>query len=193
LAIAAQVVVDHHNFLSLEEEGPLQGEPGTLIDIGLANHYMGDASEACNYLMRAHRADPLRLRGADALAAALYKEKKWRELERLSSKLIQVTEEAAEPWVAMGYHCFANKNKANASKAVYFAHKACLADTRNVEALLLKGSVLLDLKKVNEATSHFREGLLIMPHRYELHKGQDNFVSFVQMIFRGIFCRKLNG
>ena len=41
---------------------------------------------------------------------------------------------------------------------------------RSAEALLLKGSVLLDLKRYTDATSHFREALMVAPHHYELHK-----------------------
>ena len=35
-----------------------------------------------------------------------------------------------------------------------------LVDTRNVEALLLKGNVLLDLKKLADAMNHFRDIIL---------------------------------
>lgn len=64
----------------------------------------------------------------------------------------------------MGHFCHLNKKS---PKAVYFAHKACLLDTRNVEALLLKGQVLLDLKKLPDAMNHIREALQLAPHRFE--------------------------
>ena len=38
-----------------------------------------------------------------------------------------VSEEAPQPWVAMGHFCHVNKKS---PRAVYFAHKACLLDTR---------------------------------------------------------------
>lgn len=67
------------------------------------------------------------------------------------------------------------------NKAVYFAHKACTLEQSNVEqcmlnqshveALLLKGNILLDLKKMPDAMNHYREGLLMAPYRFELHKG----------------------
>ena len=41
---------------------------------------------------------------------------------------------------------------------------------RNVEALLLKGNVLLDLKKLPDAMNHFREAMQIAGHRFEAHK-----------------------
>ncbi len=36
---------------------------------------------------------------------------------------------------------------------------------------MLKGNVLLDLKKLPDAMNHFREAMLVAPYRYELHKG----------------------
>lgn len=40
-----------------------------------------------------------------------------------------------------------------------------------MEALILKGNILLDMKKYQEAGMHFREAMQISPHRYEPHKG----------------------
>ena len=68
----------------------------------------------------------------------------------------------------MGYFCHLSKKS---PKSVYFAHKACTLDSRNEEALLLKGRVLSDLKKLPEAINHFKEALSVAPHRYEVHKG----------------------
>ena len=78
------------------------------------------------------------------------------------------SEERAEPWIAVAHYCHLNKNY---KRAVYFAHKACLIDTRNVEALLLKGNMFLDLKKYRDAMNHFREAFQIAPTRYEVHQG----------------------
>lgn len=49
--------------------------------------------------------------------------------------------------------------------------QACIANPRNAEALLLKGFILLDLKKLQDAAFHFREALNIAPYRYKPHKG----------------------
>ena len=42
---------------------------------------------------------------------------------------------------------------------------------RHVEALLLKGNVLLSMKKLQDSMNHFREAVAIAPYRYETHKG----------------------
>ena len=91
-----------------------------------------------------------------------------RELENLAVRLMNLSEDHPQPWVAMGYFCHLSKKS---PKSVYFAHKACTLDSRNEEALLLKGRVLSDLKKLPEAINHFKEALSVAPHRYEVHKG----------------------
>lgn len=46
-------------------------------------------------------------------------------------------------------------------------HQASLLAPRNVEALVLKGNLLLELKKTQEAVVHFREAMQLAAHRYE--------------------------
>ncbi len=41
-----------------------------------------------------------------------------------------------------------------------------------MEALLLKGTALLELKKITDSISHYREAMRLEPHRYEAHKGE---------------------
>ena len=71
------------------------------------------------------RLEPNNLGGMDVLAALLAKDKKSnKELEALASKAMSVSEEAPESWVALGYYCHSNRKM---SKALYFAHKGCMA------------------------------------------------------------------
>jgi len=141
---------------------------GVLVDQGLAHHWAGEVDQAVSVLSRAASLAPHNLRGMDSLAALYAQTGKIRELESLATRLMGVSEEQPQSWVAMGHFCHLNKKS---PKAVYFAHKACLLDTRNVEALLLKGQVLLDLKKLPDAMNHFREALQLAPHRFEAHRG----------------------
>jgi anaphase-promoting complex subunit 7 len=145
----------------------MRGCVGLLVDQGLAHQWAGRAEEAVAVLGRAAALDRQLVRGMDGLAALLAGLGRTRELETLATRLMAVSEEAPQPWVAMGHFCHLNKKS---PRAVYFAHKACLLDTRNVEALLLKGNVLLDLKKLPDAMNHFREALQIAGHRFEAHK-----------------------
>jgi len=162
----------------LEEGGGGSGDSGSppllkgcvsvLVDSGLGYQWAGHQDQAIRVLQRAQAIDRQLLRGMDSLAALLAAQGRTRELETLATRLMEVSEEAPQPWVALGHFCHLNKKS---PRAVYFAHKACLLDTRNVEALLLKGNVLLDLKKLPDAMNHFREAMQIASHRFEAHKG----------------------
>ena len=99
----------------------------------------------------------------DILAVLLAKERRLKELEQLATRLMNVTEEAPEPWIAMGYWCYANKK---GYKAMYFGQKACMMHSKSIEALLLKGNLLLDMKKLHHAMDHFREAVTVASYRY---------------------------
>ncbi|MCL4128632.1 UNVERIFIED_CONTAM: hypothetical protein GTU68_007736 [Idotea baltica] len=107
-------------------------------------------------------------RGVDLLACLLAQERRNRDLEALAIDATSITDSAPQPWIAVGYYCQLTKRT---TKAIYFAHKACSINPRSVEGLLLKGSLLLELKKLQEAVMHFREAMQIAPHRFEPHKG----------------------
>ncbi|KAL1486846.1 hypothetical protein MTO96_046796, partial [Rhipicephalus appendiculatus] len=84
----------------------------------------------------------------DVYAALLAKEKKVKEL----GVLMSVNNRSPEPWIVMAYLCYVTKK---GNRAIYFSQKACTLNPRHVEALLLKGTVLLELHKVHEAIAHF--------------------------------------
>ena len=146
----------------------LPGSGSLLVDAGLAHQWAGETEQAISSLARAAALAPTNMRGMDSLSALYAETGKVRELESLATRLMGVSEEQPQPWVAMGYYCHLSKKS---PRAVYFAHKACLLDPRNVEALLLKGRVLLDLKKLTDAINHFREAVQLARHRYEAHQG----------------------
>lgn len=139
-----------------------------LATLGETYYLAGDSKNALSMLQRAHAVDPLNLRGSDLLACLLAGDKRNRELEELAMTTTSVTDTAPQPWITMGYYCQLSKR---ATKAIYFAHKACSINPRSVEGLLLKGTLLLELKKLQEAVMHFREAMQIAPHRFEPHKG----------------------
>lgn len=146
----------------------LRGNVGVLVSLGEAYYYNGDYTNAMSVLEKAHLSDPLLIKGMDIYAALLSKEKKAKELESLTSHLIAINDAVPEPWIAMAYFCFASKRW---NKALNFAQKACSINPRHVEALLLKGCVLFEWKKYQEAVNNFGEAFKIAPYRYEAHKG----------------------
>lgn len=57
-------------------------------------------------------------------------------------------------------------------RALYFAQKAVICSGfRNLEALICKGNILLDLGNKQEACVVFREATQMCSYRYEPHKG----------------------
>ena len=48
---------------------------------------------------------------------------------------------------------------------MYFGQKACMMHSKSIEALLLKGNLLLDMKKLHHAMDHFREAVTVASYR----------------------------
>ncbi|XP_075542666.1 anaphase-promoting complex subunit 7 [Dermacentor variabilis] len=156
------------NFKQLEARPQLANNVEILTSLGEAYYHMGDYTSATTTLERVHALDPHLLRGMDVYAALLAKEKKVKELELLSSQLMSVNSRSPEPWIVMAYLCYVTKK---GNRAIYFSQKACTLNPRHVEALLLKGTVLLELHKVHEAIAHFGEVFKVAPYRHEAYKG----------------------
>ncbi|UYV80038.1 ANAPC7 [Cordylochernes scorpioides] len=156
------------SFKQLECKTQLRNNVDILTSLGEASYYHGDFVTATQVLERAHKVDPYSLRGMDIYAALLYKEKKNCELETVCSWMMSTSDSFPEAWVAAAYHCH---NVKKSVKPLYFVQKALLLNPRHIEALILKGIILLDLKKVQDAISSFREAYRIVPYRYEALKG----------------------
>jgi len=139
-----------------------------LVTEGLAHAWAGDDEQARVVLQRAYTLDTFLFTGMDTLASILHRTNRSRELENLASKLMNTSDTRPESWVALGHYCHLNKNF---KRAVYFAYKACQLEAKNVEALLLKGNIFLDLMKYRDAINHFREAAQIAPYRLEAHQG----------------------
>lgn len=130
----------------------------------------GDYNNAKSFFQRAHSLDPCVLQGMDTYAFLLSQSGCGANegLEKLAKDLIQVTQLKPEPWIAMGHFCNATSRK---PRAVYFAQKAHTIDSRNVQALVLKASLLQALDKQQESLLHFREAVKLAPWNFEAQKG----------------------
>ena len=63
----------------------------------------------------------------------------------------------------------------------FYFNQASSINSANVEALILKASALLELKKTHEAIMHFQAAIRWAPHRFEAYKGlTDCYVSAVR-------------
>ncbi|GAB1607142.1 anaphase-promoting complex subunit 7-like [Argonauta hians] len=172
LVVAQEYTSAISTFKALDCKPYLKNNVRLLFSLGEAHFLNGDYTQAMQLFERAHLADRLNVKNMDTLAYLYLKEKKMSELESLANHVMKGNEHIPEPWVVIGYYCMANRKVVKAlPKAAYFALKAYTIDNRNIEALLLKGFALMELKKLQDAASHFREALTLAPYRFEAHKG----------------------
>ncbi|XP_033099544.1 anaphase-promoting complex subunit 7-like [Anneissia japonica] len=156
-------------FKNLETASVLKENINVLCSLAEYYFLSGDMKNAIAIYSRIHSLEPLFLKGMDIYASILSANKDIKQLQNLSTDMMSVTERSPESWIAMGYYCAASGNKA--TRAVYFAQRAFQLDQRNVQALLLKGSVLKDIGKTQDALLHYREAVRLAPNRFEAHKG----------------------
>lgn len=104
----------------------------------------------------------------DMYAAVLYKMHHIKELERLISAIIANNESTGEIFVAMAYSMYAAKkwNRANNLTA-----QALNMNPNDIEAIILRGNILIEQKKYQDALFFFRHAVQLKPYRYEPHKG----------------------
>ncbi|XP_059144274.1 anaphase-promoting complex subunit 7-like [Physella acuta] len=169
-------------FRSMEPKHGLKDNVLILSYLGEACFHGGHYTQAMAQFRRVHIIDPLYLKNMDMYAYLLFKEKKTEDLHLLAQGLMSVSEHAVEPWVAMGYSSLAlhssNANKNKTIRAIYCAQKAYSIDNLSVQALVLKGTALLDMKKGPQAMQHFQEAVRMAPNRFEAYQGLiDCYVS----------------
>ena len=80
-----------------------------------------------------------------------------------------------ETYIAMAYaSCAAHRW----NRAITFASQALSVSPNNVEAIILRGNILIEQKKYQDALFLFRQALQLKHHRYEPHKGMvDCFIG----------------
>ena len=67
--------------------------------------------------------DPFHLKGMDQLANLLFKAKLFKDLEMLGSSLMEVNDQAAEAWIAMGY---VSRSQKKNKRAIYVSMQISL-------------------------------------------------------------------
>lgn len=104
----------------------------------------------------------------DVYAAVLQRTHHVSELEKLIPFISGMNEYSTESYTAMAYALFA-LHKLNRANTI--ANQAMQIAPNNVEAIILRGNILIEQKKYQDALHHFRQALQLKPHRYEAHKG----------------------
>lgn len=154
---------------ALETNTFLKNYHQLLVLIGECYYHNGQYDNAYSYLSRAHNLCPYMKNGIQILAILLSKRNKINDLEKMIAPTSSFPYEyTSESWFVMAQYLFATGKY---DKAVYFVQKSCFLNPKNVEALILKARILLQLKKHNEAISHLQFAQQFAPYRYEVHKG----------------------
>ncbi|XP_070206062.1 anaphase-promoting complex subunit 7-like isoform X2 [Littorina saxatilis] len=160
-------------FRSLETKGGLRDN--IYIQDGLAESLFmsGQYNQAAVAFQRIRALDPLHLHNMDLYAFLLSRDKRTKDLQTLSQQLMEVSEQAVEPWVCMGYYSLNSINKHNERlvRTVYCAQKAYSINSRCTQALLLKGTALQELNRMQDALLHFHEAVTRAPDRFETYQG----------------------
>ncbi|XP_076453110.1 anaphase-promoting complex subunit 7-like isoform X1 [Babylonia areolata] len=161
------------SFRSLEAKGGLRDN--VIVQDGLAEALFmsGQYSQAAVSFQRIRALDPLHLNNMDLYAFLLSRDKRTKDLQTLSQQLMEVNEQAVEPWVCMGYYSLNSINKHNERlvRTVYCAQKAYSINPRCTQALLLKGTALQELNRMQDALLHFHEAVVRAPDRFETYQG----------------------
>lgn len=161
------------SFRALESKGCLREnlfiQDSLAESLFMAGHY----SQAATTFQRIRTLDPLHLKNMDLYAYLLSREKRTKDLQVLSQQLMEVKEQAVEPWVCMGYYSLNTINKHNERlvRTVYCAQKAYSINSRCTQALLLKGTALQELNRMQDALLHFHEAVTRAPDRFETYQG----------------------
>uniref|UniRef100_A0A1L8DX41 Putative anaphase-promoting complex apc subunit 7 n=1 Tax=Nyssomyia neivai TaxID=330878 RepID=A0A1L8DX41_9DIPT len=153
---------------NLEKESLIQDWNKLLVLIGESYYHNADYTNALSYLKRAHTLHPQSKNGIMLLSSLYAKKNKISELEKLITPSVSVWEYTTENWFIMAQYLFVTGKY---ERAAYFAQKACFLDSRNIEAILLKANIFLELKKYKDALLHLRTVQLHAPYRFEMYKG----------------------
>ncbi|PVD31331.1 hypothetical protein C0Q70_06743 [Pomacea canaliculata] len=157
----------------------LETKPGLRDNIHLqdclaeALFMAGQYTEAAMAFLRIRALDPFHMKNMDLYAYTLSREKRTKDLQILSQQLMEVNEQAVEPWVCMGYYSLNSINKQNERlvRTVYCAQKAYSINPQCTQALLLKGAALQELNRMQDALLHFHEAVSRAPDRFETYQG----------------------
>ncbi|KAJ8681890.1 hypothetical protein QAD02_017682 [Eretmocerus hayati] len=153
---------------SLDNVNCLRDNHNLLVTMGECYYLSGDYKNSLLCLRRARLIEPDSTKGLDIYAANLHQAHHVAELEKLISFISSSNECSSETYTAMAYALLA-LHKLNRANTI--ANQAIRMSPDNVEAYILRGNILIEQKKFQDALHHFRQALQLKPHRYEAHKG----------------------
>ncbi|KAL0134898.1 hypothetical protein PUN28_001582 [Cardiocondyla obscurior] len=153
---------------SLDNVVLLRDNFNLLTVMGECYYYAGDDKNALLCLRRTRVIEPDITKGVDIYAAVLYKMHHIKELERLIPVITANNECTGEIYVAMAYSLYAARKF---SRANTLTAQALNLNPNDIEATILRGNILIEQKKYQDALYFFRHAVQLKPYRYEPHKG----------------------
>ncbi|CAK9830696.1 Anaphase-promoting complex subunit 7 [Anthophora retusa] len=153
---------------SLDNVNLLRDNFNLLTTMGECYYYAGDDKNALLCLRRARIIEPDVMKGVDVYAAVLYKTHHTKELERLIPIITASNECTGEIYVAMAYSLYAARKLGRANT---LTAQALNINPNDIEATILRGNILIEQKKYQDALFFFRHAVQLKPYRYEPHKG----------------------
>ncbi|EFN88825.1 anaphase-promoting complex subunit 7 [Harpegnathos saltator] len=139
-----------------------------LTIMGECYYYAGDDKNALLCLRRARGFEPDITKGVDVYAAVLYNMQHYKDLERLIPQITANNECTSEIYVAMAYSLYAARKF---SRAHTLTAQAFNLNSNDIEATILRGNILIEQKKYQDALFFFRHAVQLKPYRFEPHKG----------------------
>ncbi|EDV28561.1 uncharacterized protein TRIADDRAFT_51605 [Trichoplax adhaerens] len=124
--------------LSKLESHHLHSSIPIMNSIAMGYYRQEDYRNAKHLFEKIIEMDPYSVKGLGIYARILAKEKNVKSLFMLSKRLLQVNENSVDTWLVMAEY---NAIKDNVQRAIYFAQKAHVIDSSNIQALVLKGLV----------------------------------------------------
>lgn len=106
------------------------------VTLGQCYFYNGDFDLAVSYIKKAQENNFYIMDGLSTLSAVYVATNRVDELEKLAQLYMKASEHTTEHWIVFANYYYMIKNT---KRAAFYARKACLMDTHNVEANLAKG------------------------------------------------------
>lgn len=109
------------------------------VTLGQCYFYNGDFDLAMTFIKKAQENNFYIMDGLSTLSAIYVVTNRMDELEKLAHLYMKASEHTIEHWILFANYYYMAKN---AKRAAFYARKACLMDSHNVEASLAKGELL---------------------------------------------------
>ncbi|KAJ8678097.1 hypothetical protein QAD02_013884 [Eretmocerus hayati] len=148
-----------------------------LVTMGECYYLSGNYKNSLLCLRRARLIEPDSIKGLDIYAANLHQAHHVAELEKLISFISSSNECSSETYTAMAY-ALLSLHKLNRANTI--ANQVIRMSPDYVEAYILRGNILIEQKKFQDALHHFRQALQL---KQQVMSHQDEKIEHYSLIY----------